>query len=380
MAHKEEWARRLWRELPADPSVVLSRIGTYADATFMRFFLQDLDNQIYNDPQKALKWAKIAPTLALAVPKTAGLKGCQEHHSRLVLAWVVLGSAYRAASEHTNSDRTYEHALRLIESESIPSLVQVDYYRRLSTLRACQKKHDEALALADVAVELLRTVDDNKARARALIARGYALATVERFSEAGDCFGEALTMAGNPDKGSAADQRLHRSICHNLAQSINDQAHVNSADFNLFFAYLRKARAEVKGGRRSVARYRLLWVEGLLWAKIGTHSRAEKAFKVALEGFQALRLPFEIALVSLDLGAIYHHNGEWSKLEILATATYRLFRLLAADTESIAALSLWMDAARMRTLTDDLTIRTRQTIEARIGPGGCCLKRSKRIT
>ena len=373
MPHSEGWARRLLREL-RDPDTVLSRARTYADPVFLQLFFSWLDERIYRDPHAALKWAKIAPDLALLVPKDDSPEGRREHCDRAVKAWAILGSAYRASGRPSEAEEPYSQALNLISSESISTLIQADTGRRLSYLRACQGRHDEALELATEAADSLRDLGNGRALARALIAKGYALFGLRKYSEALVCFGDALVAAGKPDKRAAEDLRLHSSICHNLAVAVSV---TRPGDQSAALSYIRKARALVKGGRRFVPRYRLLWVEGLVWSALGYHARAETAYKIAREGFVALKMPFEIALVSLDLGAIYAEHSEWDKLIPLAVETFQRFRVLAADTEAIAALSLWADAVKARKLTDEITTRARQKIEARIGPGGCCRSRER---
>lgn len=67
--------------------------------------------------------------------------------------------------------------------------------------------------------------------------------------------------------------------------------------------YVRVAREASKGPPfRNVERYRLQWVEGFIWAQVGLHARAEKAYRIALEGFDFLGLPWQSALVAIDLG------------------------------------------------------------------------------
>ena len=56
MAHSHDWSKRLLRELPRkSPAILLERIKTYADPTFMSLFLPWLEELIFNDPRKALK-------------------------------------------------------------------------------------------------------------------------------------------------------------------------------------------------------------------------------------------------------------------------------------------------------------------------------------
>ena len=88
---------------------------------------------------------------------------------------------------------------------------------------------------------------------------------------------------------------------------------------------------------------------------------------MARRGFLALDLPFEVALVSLDLAALLHFFGDWRQLEPLARDTFDRFRLLTSDREAIAALKLWRDAVKARNLTEAVIDEARQLIESRIG-------------
>ena len=366
-----KWAKRLLRRLPGDPASLLDRAKTYADPVFFRIFLDHLDALLFDDPQSALRWAKIAPHLALLTPEAEGPEGREDHRNRLTQAWAICGGAQFACGNHAAAEEAFDEALELIDSEVITSVIKSEVYRRRAYLRVCQGRPEEALSLAESSLD--HAGDQPLAVALALVCEGYAAATLRRYSDALRAFGEALTLIDPKDSPAAA--RVHLAAIGNLAYVVSSSP--RHADHTAALDYIRQARELVKGGRRFVPRYRLLWVEGLVWARLGYHARAETAFKIAREGFEALEMPFEIALVSLDLGAVYAEHSEWDKLTPLAVETFQRFRVLAADTGTIAALSLWTDAVKARKLTDEITTRARQKIEARIGAGGCCKSRER---
>ncbi len=376
MAHSLIWSKRLFRELPRDPQVLRDRPRTYADATFLDLFFPWLDELIYNNPREALGYALVAPDLALATPEEPTPDGRRKHRSCLVRAWVSVASALRATSRHDESSEAYGEALKLIVSESIDPLIVADVNRRLSYLRACQSRHDEALELASRAVDTIREIEgsDSSRFARMLIAKGYALTGFKRYEEALLCFAEALASAGKLDKKSAADMRLHDAICNNLAAAISLSS---NPDLRSALALVQRAKKATKGGRRFLPRYRVLWVEGLIWARAGSYGRAEKLLEMAHEGFTALRLPYETGLTALDLGEIYQLHGDWQKLEPMARKTYKLFELLASNTSAIRALLQWRDAVIARKLTEKITATARLMIEKKIAPGGCCKTRKR---
>ena len=362
MAHNEDYAKRLLRELPDDPAVLLKRWKTYADPTFLGLFIPHLDGLIFDDPQSVLKWAKIMPDLALLVEEETGPDGRRKHRNRLVKAWSLSGGAQLSCGQYQGADQAFSQALKIIDSEAIAPLLHSQVAVSCAYLRACQRRFDEALELAISSVSLVPE-NEKEAMVLAIICRGYALASLRRFAEAIRDFGDALNIID--PKQSPAAERMHLAAVSNMAYVVSSSLHY----FDQFTAreYVLKARELVKGGRRFVPRYRLLWLEGLICMRLENYKRARKAFQIALEGFEALNLPFEIALVALDLGQLHAFLGEWDKLEPLARATFKRFRVLAADTGTIAALSQWTDAVKARTLEDEITAKARRLVEARVG-------------
>lgn len=60
-------------------------------------------------------------------------------------------------------------------------------------------------------------------------------------------------------------------------------------------------------------------------------------------------MPWETALVGLDLATLLHVCGELNALEEVAVRTYHRFEALSgADKQTLAALSLWLSAVRSR--------------------------------
>ena len=364
MPHSSRWAKRLIWELPnGDPGALLTR-AAYADPVFCDLLHDHLDGVIFHNPREGLRWALVAPDHALLIPEESSPEGRQAHRERLVKAWAILGGAYRAAGDLIAAEEPYRQALALIDSESISELFKADIHRRLAYFRACQGRKDEALELSAGALATLRTVGQgSRELIEALVCRGYVLSDVCRYSEAIASHGEALKRT-NP-KDSPAAERLHLAAVHNLAYAVSMSR--EHPDKTAALEYIRRAKQLLRGQVRSVGRYRLLWVEGILWAAVGLDRRAEQAFRIALEGFQALDLPWEIALVGLDLGALLF--GEWSELAELAGETFARFEILSAEseageTEALAALAQWLAAIKAEKLTDEITGQARELIAA----------------
>ena len=361
MPHSESHTKRLLSEMPSDPEDLL-RSSSFRDPAFLDLYFEHLDELIFHDPKSALPWARVAPELALLIREVPGTEG---RHGALVQAYSVLGSAYRALGDHRAANSTYATALSITRAEDIPPAISADLYQRVALLRSIEHQLAEALVSADEAVRIFQRHAPQKL-GESLIIQGYVLYDLGRFSEAAASFSQALAIS-NP-RDSAAAARIHHSAIHNLACVVAESSR-DTCDLAAALRHIREARHVLEGQRGSVPRHKLQWLQGLIWAKLDAYALAEQAFSMALRGFRELDLPFEIALVSLDLGALHHRFGEWQKLEAIASRAYKLFWVLASDTEAAAALHQWLTAVTQRELTDAINTRARQAIESRLKAG-----------
>ncbi len=370
MAHSIEWARQLLQELPGEPRALLPSPGrrrNYADPTFLGLFFDWLDERIYRDPQAGLKWARVAPELARATPEEKGPEGRRAQRKDLVKAHAILGGAYRATSRHAAAEEEYQTALRIAEAESLSPAACAFLMQRLAVLRACQGRPQDALGLLAEALEA--QPEPGLARSDTLVRRGYVLNGLGRFSESVECLGEALQ--GIQPEESAAAARTHHCAVQNLAVAMTKwrQAPPWQA-----LGHVREAKRLLGGRRRSMPRHRLQWLEGLVLGRLEScgaragyslPERAERAFQRAREGFIQLRAPWEIALVGLDLAALYRALGRWDDLFAVAFDTLQRFRQLSGNTQAVAALSLCVDAARARSGAAAAITAAQEVIAAR---------------
>ncbi len=352
--------------MPRYPEELL-RHHSYRDPVFLRLFLEHTDDMILRDARAGLKLARVAPRLALLVAR----EGRQiEHAEQLVLSHAILGGAHRALGRLDAAESEYEKALMVADSSPISQVVRAELYRRLAVLQTCQKRFTEALALADDSVEACRKHNDLLGLAVATTIRGYVLNEAGRFPEAIPCHGEALQLAGGAlrragRKKPAAVVRAHRAARINMAHALSESSPEIAATA---LDYIRGAYRKLRGLRRCRERHHCQWIEGRVWLRLHLERRAEQAYKVARQGFVKLDAPWEIALVSLDLAALYRSWGEWEPLEQLAEDTFDRFCELSGDFESISALSLWLDAVGARQGAQAGIDHARRTLEARMPP------------
>lgn len=372
MAHSEEWARRLVRKVRSPRELLRRR--RYRTPVFVRIFLDHVEEIRFRDPRAALKLAKVAPQLALLVPEAAGPDGRREHRENLIRAHYILASVYRMAGRPAVAESEYELALKLADSEALSPLARADLSNRLAALRACQKRSAEALDLVDSAEVVYLAAGDRRRLAEAYGMRGYVLSEAGRFLEALPWHGKALTLALGLEREKPADPadvaalaRVVEAARTNMAMAATQSRIIGPMKA---LGYLAVAHRELQGRRNCLTRHLLQLTEGRLWLRLDDHDRAETRFRLARRGFDRLGAPWDLALCSLELAALYRAGEEWEKLEDLAEETFGRFRELEADHEAIAALSLWLEAVRARKGAAAAIDAARETLEARMQRGG----------
>ncbi len=373
MSHSESWALRLVRAAPS-PRELLQR-RRYRTPVFLRLFLDHVEEVRFRDPREGLELAKVALQLARLVPEAGDEEGRREHIENLVRAHTVLAGAYRVTGREAAAESQYELASEIARSEVLSPIAEADLNLRLATLgrRDCQTRRDgaaKALELIAAAEAAYRTVGDQRRIAEAHSVRGYILNEAKRFSEAIPCHGKALSLALSLQRAISDDPaevaalaRIVESAQTNLAYAVSESPDCGFAASAL--AYINAAQRELKGRRRSLTRHLLQWIEGRVYVKLRLVQRAGRRFKTARKGFIRLEVPWEIALVSLDLASLYRTGEQWELLDTLAVDTFGRFRELCGDYEAIAALSMWVDAVEARQGVSAAIGKAREKVEAR---------------
>jgi len=348
----------------------LLRRRRYRTPVFLRLYLDHVEEVRFRDPRAGLKLARFAPQLALLVPEAGGPEGRREHRENLVRARAALGAAFRTAGDVVVAESEYMQAKKIADSEAISPIVRGDLSRGLATLRACQKRFDEALALIESAEAAFRAVGDQRRQAEAQAVRGYVLNEAGRFFAAIPCHGEALALALELERAKPADPAEVAALARVVEASRANLAYAVSQDprdrvAGRVLRQIAAAKRAIRGRRDCLIRHLLEWTEGKVYQRLNRLDRAETRYKRARRGFVRLELPWETALVSLDHGSLLRAGERWEELEALAADTFGRFRELCADFEAIAALSLWVDAVKARRGAAAAITAAREVLEAR---------------
>ncbi|HEX2224834.1 MAG TPA: hypothetical protein VHN15_11570, partial [Thermoanaerobaculia bacterium] len=77
---------------------------------------------------------------------------------------------------------------------------------------------------------------------------------------------------------------------------------------------------------------------------LGQSLRAETVLRAARDGFQELDLPYDLALVSLELALLCAEQGRAAEARRIAAEMLPLFASRQIHREALAALRLWQEA------------------------------------
>lgn len=102
---------------------------------------------------------------------------------------------------------------------------------------------------------------------------------------------------------------------------------------------------------------RVVWLSAHVAAGQGRRQEAVAGLEQVRQAFSARDLSYDAALAALELASLYLQDGHTAKVKALAREMAPVFRALRITRESLAALSLFQEAAQQETATVELATR-----------------------
>jgi tetratricopeptide (TPR) repeat protein len=165
-----------------------------------------------------------------------------------------------------------------------------------------------------------------------------------------------LHLAGEPEAGievlreaerlaeGELDPRLVLGIKQHLAAHLVDTGAAHQAR-----QLMPTIHALAAGCATQIDRVRIRWLEGLIAAKLGESSQAERILTSVRQDFLDLDIGYDAAVVSLELAALYLESGQVEQTAQLANEMVPIFRALDLSREAFGALVLFQRALVMET-------------------------------
>jgi tetratricopeptide (TPR) repeat protein len=285
-----------------------------------------------SDPEAAVAQAEVAVALAERVLKA---RGDEPVHRDLVgRAWAVLGNARRIRGDMSGADEALARALEELERGSGDPLEESRVENFLGSLRRDQRRFEESFKSLGRAMRCARAAGDDHLVGRALLEQAMNLGETGQPDREIEALREALRLLDGD-----REPRLQLVAQHNLTWALKECGSLDEALASLQEILPLHARSG-----KAMDLLQLRWLEGKLAQAQGELGRAETAFREVIDGFLERRLPFDVALASLDLAAVYCEQGQIAEMKRLAAESLPVFHALGIHREALAALALFEQA------------------------------------
>lgn len=293
-----------------------------------------------NEPHGALDLAELALDVAVRVDYRA--YGASFTYDLVAQALAHKGNTLRVLGDLSRADQALRGALSIFDEDKADDhLTRAEIYGYLASLRRDERRFDEAELYLRDAIATNREVDQSRGVARLLV-KGSLIA-----QERGDLdlalarVREALDLIDPGD-----DPRLYYYARYDEALFLCERGEYAAAQ-----ELLAEHRAGIEGlGERSMDRW-LRWLDARIAHGLGDRTAAEVGYSEVREAYVAAGLPYDAAVVSLDLALLFAENREHGKVKRLASLMLPVFQAREIHRDAFAALMLFHDAANAHKAT-----------------------------
>ena len=338
----EELISRL--ELPAEAGRLITDSRYWHELVFLAV-CERCDHLIFTEPQKGFALAEHLPRFADRIPVERCVVRSPGHLKGL--GFTLYASGLRAAGRHEESEVAYVAAALLLKGAPLDDRAM--FWRRFTHLRINQRRLEEALATAESAVQVSRRIDSHEL-GKALMWRGLVHWFSDRPEKALQDYSGCLTHL-DPERDEAS-ARYYFCTIGNVGAAL-ERAAVDATQVREALRHLSRAKGLSYFESGTLPLVKITWAESRCFEKLGEMDRAEQGYREARAGLEALNLPFEYALASLDLTARVFARGGYAEVARIAAELWPIFKSLklARDDEAYAAVMLFYRSAQALTLT-----------------------------
>ena len=343
LARERKEAGRLWREIRG-LDLAARRELVWDDSRFQSwgFFELLLDKArwtVLEDPRQAEEMIRLALDVTEHLdPDHYGPGSVDSAKARV---WASLGNALRILADFRQAEQAFRQAETHLAAGWLDPLDEALLLEYKASLRRAQRRFGEALDMLDSAISLYREVNEPQGQGRALMGKGLVLRYSDNLEAASDCFRESLFLLdGNEEPRLLALSQVNLIGCLVDSGRAEEAAALIPESFKLI---------EEVGKRTDFLRLR--WIEGLAAVSLGRAGQAESIFLELIDAFTEDRLAYDVALVSLELSAVYARQGRTTDVKHLASRMLPIFQSCEVHREALAALIVFQKAAELEELS-----------------------------
>lgn len=259
-------------------------------------------------------------------------------------AWAELGNARRVADDFAGAESALTRAMENAGHGSGDPLLLARLMDLTASLYKDQRRFDEARRLLDLVYAIYEREGDTNGTARTLISMGISVGYAFEIEESIHLLTRGIALLDG-----TRDPKLMTIAIHNLIWCLVEygrpaQAHQIFLQSKVLFTRYAGPLEIVKS----------TWLEGRIAAGIGDDARAELKFLEARARLDEAHLSYEVALVSLDLAALWLKAGRTAEIRKLIDQTIAIFKARKIRREALGMLLVLRDALRQERATAEL--------------------------
>lgn len=256
-------------------------------------------------------------------------------------AWAHIANARRLRSDLQAADEGFTIAHQHLENGTQDLFERANLMDLEASLRRDQRRFDEAIGLLRKAVSIFL---QNGQRHRA----GRSLLKIDDvFHHLGQPeLGIPLLYQASDLIDAEQEPRVLLCVRHNLIDDLAEAGRFIEAQ-----SLYRTTRPLYRSFPDAWTQNRRKWVKGKIARGLGQADQAESLFLAARDGFIEEGIPYDTALVSLELATLYAEQGRTRDLRRLAEGMVPIFSSLHIHREALAALAYLKQAAEAERAT-----------------------------
>jgi hypothetical protein len=310
----------------------------------------------YDDPREMVRIAELALFAAERLEKARyGRAAIADVRAR---AWAELANACRVADDLARAEQALARAVSWLHRGSGDPWLLARVGDFMASVLADQRRFADADELLGKVHLFYGRMGNLHLAGRSLISRGIFAGYDNQPRRA-----LALLVQGVELIDLDQDPGLAVHAVHAILNKLVDCGRHRQARIHLW----RSRSLFARHGSR-IFQLRLRWLEGRIHAGLGDLARAERELTATRRGFATAGSPYNAALVSLDLAAVWLQQGKARAVRELVDEMIATFRALRIAREAVAALLILREACdrdeatldRVRTVAMLLTELERQ--------------------
>ena len=239
-----------------------------------------------------------------------------------------LGNAYRVADDLPAAEKALAEASALARRGTGAPALRALLLEFRGSLYGVLRRFTEAFGMFDAARALYAERGERHQVGRVLVSKGLYTSYANDLERAVHLLHEGLAMVD-----AERDPQLALAAVHNITRTLAELGRLAEAR-----ALLQRNRERYERHGEPRVLLKRTWIEGSIAAGLGELEEAERCFLEARSGFKLAGAPYDFALVSLDLAAVWLRQGQTLLARQLVEDAAAIFKHLGITREALAAV------------------------------------------